>query len=139
MLVQKLEELPTALNNIQNQARLLLENKKPVLLEVKAHAPKRSLEQNAFYWMFMQELSRFLNDAGCSFIYEGHKLPYTPDILHEINKQLFGVKSTARMTVKEFCDHINNLLAFWQEKTNGEFNLPEPPETYLKMKGYQVL
>ena len=43
------------------------------------------------------------------------------------------------MTVKEFCDHINNLLAFWQERTNGEFNLPEPPETYLKMKGYQVL
>lgn len=118
------------------QAQLLLNNGKKLTLELSEFKERRTNEQNAYYWLFNGELADFLNNAGCT--YGSFKIPYTKDILHDINKQVFGVESTRKMKIGEFCEYMNKLLDFWQEKTRGGFMMSELPANYLERKGYEI-
>lgn len=105
-------------------------------IEVKKHERKRSNEQNNYYWLFNGQLADFLNDSGLS--YGEFNIPYSADIIHDINKTLFGVKTTTKLSIGDFCQYMNKLLIFWQEKTNGEFQMSELPANYLERKGYII-
>ena len=57
------------------------------------------------------------------------------EVLHEINKTVFGVKSTARMNSKDFTEYMDKVLAFWIEKTHGFFVPKETTKSYLEKTG----
>lgn len=119
------------------QAELMLKNGKQVDIEVTEHKNKRSIEQNNYYFLFCSELAKFFNDAGLS--YGEFQIPYTTDLIHDINKKIFGVKTTTRLSIKDFCEYMTKVLIFWTEKTHGEFQMKELAESYLQRKGYMEL
>lgn len=136
MYISQISQLKPSFRVLYNQAELLLNSGKKIVVEVAEKKNKRSNEQNAYYWLFNGQLADFLNDSGLS--YGEYQIPYTQDIIHDINKKLFGVKTTTKMNVGEFCDYMNKLLFFWQDKTNGEFMMSELPANYLERKGYEI-
>lgn len=102
-------------------------------IEVKEHRNKRTSAQNNFYWLNVSDIADVLNDGGCS--YGEFNLPYTSELIHDINKIVFGVKTTTRMTIKEFCQYMDKMTAFWIEKTNGAFQPKEVAYSYLERTG----
>lgn len=136
MYIGSLEQLKPTFRAVYNQAEIMLQAGKKITLEVAEKKNKRTNEQNAYYWLFNGELSSFLNDSGLS--YGEHQIPYTGELIHEINKKLFGVKTTTKMSISEFCEYMNKLLLFWQQKTQGEFQMSELPANYLERKGYII-
>lgn len=117
-----------------DSATVLLDAGKAVDVTVAEHKEKRSNQQNAYYWLFNGELAKFLDDAGLS--YGEYKLPYTGELVHEINKSLFGVSTTTKMKKDEFCEYMTKLMSFWTEKTAGQFIMSESPYGYLEKVGY---
>ena len=136
MYISQISQLKPSFRALYNQAELLLNSGKKIVVEVVEKKNRRSNEQNAYYWLFNGQLADFLNDSGLS--YGEYQIPYTQDIIHDINKKLFGVKTTTKMNVSDFCDYMNKLLFFWQDKTNGEFMMSELPANYLERKGYEI-
>lgn len=136
MLIARIEQLDSTFRSLYQTAKIMLQYGKKVNVEVTEHKAKRTNEQNCYYWLFNSQLSDFLNDAGLT--YGEYSIPYTSEIVHDINKKLFGVKTTTKMSVGEFCEYMNKLLFFWQEKTAGEFQMSELPANYLERKGYQI-
>lgn len=134
MFVNSLNQLDEVLLSIQNQASLLLKNGKKVMIDVKEHKHRRSTEQNNYYWLICGEIADFLNEAGLS--YGEHQIPYRGELIHEINKTIFGIKTTTKLTISEFCQFMTKVIFFWQDKTNGEFAPSELPAHYLERKGY---
>lgn len=114
-------------------ATVLLDAGKAVDVTVAEHKEKRSNQQNAYYWLFNGELAKFLDEAGLS--YGEYKLPYTGELVHEINKSLFGVSTTTKMKKDEFCEYMTKLMSFWTEKTAGQFIMSESPYGYLEKTG----
>lgn len=102
-------------------------------IEVKEHRNKRTSAQNNFYWLNVSDIADVLNDGGCS--YGEFNLPYTSELIHDINKIVFGVKTTTRMTIKEFCQYMDKMTVFWIEKTNGAFQPKEVAYSYLERTG----
>lgn len=102
-------------------------------IEVKEHRTKRTSAQNNFYWLNVSDISDVLNDGGCA--YGEFNLPYTAELVHDINKIVFGVKTTTRMTVHDFCTYMDKMTSFWIEKTNGAFQPKEVACSYLERTG----
>lgn len=115
-----------------HHAKDILENSKCVDVVVKHK--KRSNAQNDYYWVLCTNIASFLTDAGCN--YGEFKLPYTAELVHEINKSLFGVETTTKMDIKEFCDYTTKITSFWQDKTKNAWFPPELPTSYLLSHGY---
>jgi hypothetical protein len=136
MKISSKAELKPVFRAMYEQAEALLACEKQVLIEVSEFKPKRSNEQNAYYWLYNAELANFFNDVGLS--YGEFEIPYTSEIIHDIQKKLFGVKTTTKMKTGEFCEYIHRLQSFWSEKTNGEFMMSELPESYLIRKGFDL-
>ena len=136
MRISNKKELNPVFRALYDQAGLLLDYGKEVVLELSEFKPKRNNEQNAYYWLFNGWVADFLNEAGLT--YGEYEIPYTSEIIHDIQKKLFGVKTTTKMTVGEFCDYITKVMLFWQERTHGEFQVPELPLSYLSKKGYDL-
>ena len=136
MYISQISQLKPSFRALYNQAEMMLNAGKKIVIEVAEKKHRRSSEQNAYYWLFNGQLADFLNDSGLS--YGEFQIPYTQDIIHDINKKLFGVKTTTKMNIGEFCDYMNKLLAFWQERTYGEFMMSELPANYLERKGYEI-
>lgn len=136
MRISNKKELNPVFRALYDQAGLLLDYGKEVVLELSEFKPKRNNEQNAYYWLFNGWVANFLNEAGLT--YGEYEIPYTSEIIHDIQKKLFGVKTTTKMTVGEFCDYITKVTSFWQERTHGEFQVPELPLSYLNKKGYDL-
>ena len=102
-------------------------------VEISDHKQRRTTEQNRFYWANVGDIADVLNGAGLT--YGEWCLPYTSEILHEINKKVFGVQSTAKLSKEEFCDFIDRLQAFWIERTNGFYMPRETAYSYLERTG----
>lgn len=103
-------------------------------VEVKEHKHKRTNAQNDYYWVFNTELADFLKKAGVR--YGKHNLPYNKNLVHDINKAVFGIETTTKMSTKEFCEYMMELFVFWNDETNGMFEMSELPDTYLERRGY---
>ncbi len=136
MYISQQSQLKPSFRALYNQAELMLGLGKKIVVEISEKKNKRSSEQNNFYWLFCSQVAEFLNDAGLS--YGEYSIPYRSELIHEINKTLYSVKTTTKMSVGEFCEYMNKLLLFWQEKTNGEFQMSELPANYLERKGYII-
>lgn len=134
MIIRSKTELSQALELVRNKASLMLDASKEVLLEVDEFKRKRSNEANAYYWLFNSWVAEFLNDAGCS--YGEYQIPYTAELIHDIQKRLFGINTTTKMNKSEFFEYINRITIFWQDKTQGEFMPKELPVGFLERKGY---
>lgn len=137
MFIGNLKTLKPTFRSLYNQAEIILNSGGSVDIELAKHKTKRTNEQNAYYWLFNGQLSDFLNDSGLT--YGEFNIPYTADIIHDIQKKLFGVKTTTKLSIGEFCEYMNKLLLFWQERTQGEFQMSELPANYLERKGYQII
>lgn len=136
MYISKIEQLKPTFLALYNQAEIMLNNGKKITVEVSEKKNKRSSEQNNYYWLFNSELAKFLDEAGLT--YGEFKIPYTSEIVHDINKKLFDVKTTTKLSVGDFCEYMNKLLLFWQQRTAGEFQMSELPANYLERKGYTI-
>ena len=136
MYIATIEGLKSSFEALYKQAKIILQSGSAVDCNVTKHKHTRTLEQNAYYWLFNRELADFLDKAGLT--YGEFKIPYTKDIIHDINKTLYSVKSTTSMSIGEFCEYMNKLLIFWQERTGGEFQMSELPANYLERKGYLI-
>lgn len=134
MYIASSDQLDYIFDCLYEQAKLLLDNGKKVDAEVKQHRQIRSSEQNNYYHLICSEVAKFLNDAGMS--YGEHALPYTGELIHEINKKLFDVKTTTKLSISEFCQYMTKVIFFWQERTAGEYCPSELPAQYLERKGY---
>ncbi len=62
MVIQQKSDLEAFIS-----AALSLPLDKPLVAELKPHKRKRSLDQNALYWMWLTELSRYLQSRGREF------------------------------------------------------------------------
>lgn len=136
MYIGKIENLKSSFSALYKQAQIILANGGTVDADVKKHVNNRTADQNAYYWLFNHELAEFLDKSGLT--YGEFKIPYTKDIIHDINKTLYGVKTTTKLSIGEFCQYMNKLLIFWQERTGGEFQMSELPANYLERKGYCI-
>lgn len=119
---------------LYDNATVLLDAGKAVDVTVAEHKVKRTNAQNNYYFLFNGELAKFLNESGLS--YGEYKLPYTTELVHEINKSLFGVSTTTKMKKDEFFEYMTKLMSFWTEKTAGQFIMSESPYGYLEKVGY---
>ena len=112
---------------------LIASCKNGVDVEIKEHTTRRSTAQNAFYWANLTDIAKVLSDAGMG--YGDFNIAFTPEVLQEINKPVFGVKTTARMNSKDFTEYMDKVLAFWIEKTHGFFVPKETTKSYLEKTG----
>lgn len=126
--------LVDALNVIKGCALTHLKTVKEVCLELTKVVETRSLAQNRYYFEFNSWVRDTLNKAGCT--YGEYNLPYTTELVHDINKKIFGYETTRKMSIQEFCDYITQVSAFWIEKTEGNLEIPELPFEYLQKRGY---
>ena len=133
MYIKDRTELREKFTLLYRQAEHLLDGG-AVDVEVKKHEHKRSNAQNAYYHLICGEVAKFLDGAGLS--YGEYNIPYTGDLLHELNKKLFAIKTTTKLSVQDFCDYMTKVIEFWQEKTNWEWMPSELPESYLISRGY---
>lgn len=134
MIIRCKTDLHPTFTMLYKQAEKLLDCGKLINVEVKEHKTRRSLEQNAYYWLICGQVGEFLSDAGLS--YGDYNLPYTSELIHEINKQVFGKRTTTKMTTSEFCDYTTKIVQFWQEKTSFDWQPSELPESWLIAHGY---
>lgn len=102
-------------------------------IEIKEHKPKRTIQQNSFYWLNCTDIAKFLTEAGST--YSEYELDYTSEIIHEINKKKFGVSTTTKLSKQDFCEYMTKMFAFWIEKTNGFWQPKESPYSYLERTG----
>lgn len=113
---------------------MLTAAKNGVDVELSEHKHRRSTAQNAFYWSNMTDVAVVLNEAGCG--YGEYRIPYTAEVVHEINKTIFGQKTTTKMAVAEFSAYMTAVFDFWIERTRGFFVPKESAESYLDRSGY---
>lgn len=134
MIIQSTKDIDTVFAIARTTIELMLQSGKVVSVDVCEKKSKRSLGQNSYYWLHNGWVADCLNDAGCT--YGEFELPFTPDTIHEIQKKVFGVKTTTKMTWQEFKDYIFRITVFWQERTNGEYQPKELPDSWLSAHGY---
>jgi len=134
MYIRDAKELRDKFTALYRQAEHLIMDG-AIDVEVKKHKQTRSLEQNAYYHLICGEVAKFLDDAGLT--YGEYHLKYTTkDLMHGLNKQIFGIDTTTKMSVGEFCEYMTKVIAFWQEKTAYEWMPSELPDYYMSKRGY---
>ena len=133
MYIKDKTELREKMVFIYHQAEHLIEGGS-IDVEVKEHEEKRTTAQNNYYHMICEEIAKFLRDAEAR--YGKFNTKFTKKLIHEINKSNFDVETTTKMTVKEFCDYMTQVIAFWQEETNYYWMPSELPTSYLISRGY---
>lgn len=134
MKISKMTELKPVFRYLYDTAQALLECGKEVLVEVEEFKPKRTNAQNNYYHLMCQEVADFLN--SCELTYGEFKLPYNKHLVHDIQKKIYGIDTTTKMSIQEFCDYETQVIHFWQERTNWEWQPSELPVSYLIRKGY---
>lgn len=143
MYISSMTQLKPSFRALYNQAEIMLNAGKKIIVDISEKKNKRTLEQNNYYWVFCEELAKFLQEKEIFHIYTvcgvEIKKPFNKDSVHEdLNKPLFGISTTTKMSIGEFCEYMNKLLIYWQDRTKGEFSMPELPANYLERKGYRL-
>lgn len=136
MKITSEKELNPVFRALYDKASMMLGAGKVVSIDIAEFKNKRSNDQNAYYWNLNTWIADCLNDAGCT--YGEFEVPYTSELIHDINKKIFGLKTTTKMDIHEFCDYTTKVTQFWQERTHGEFLPKELPVQYLIRKGYDL-
>lgn len=143
LCIRDKNEAKRVFTNLYRQVELLLSNGKELTVELSEVKQTRSIAQNNYYWEFCKQLADFLQEKEIMHRYEVMGVmvekPFTSKSVHEnLNKPMFDIETTTKMSVKQFCEYMDKLLIFWQEKTKNEFKMSERPESYLKNRGYEI-
>lgn len=135
MYLRKDDPIDNTLPLIGAKLKYALEASKfGVDIEIKEHKNTRSNAQNSFYWMSLKDVAGVLNEAGCT--YGEYKLPYTKDLVHEINKKIFDVETTTRLSVGDFLQYMTQITTFWIDRTRGHYMPKETAYSYLERTGF---
>lgn len=133
MYIKDRTELRDKFTLLYRQAEHLIDGG-AIDVEVKKHERNRSNEQNRYYHLICSEVAKFLDEAGLT--YGEYKTKYTGELIHEINKSNFGIKTTTKLKMEAFCEFMTQVIQYWQEKTNFFWMPSELPAFYLQRKGY---
>ncbi len=137
MIIASKEDITTAMYLLMDRANRAIKDGKKVEFEIKDFKETRHSAQNRWYWVFCTAVAKFLDNAGVT---NGKfDLPFIPEDIHRINKQILGLKTTTNLSKEAFGEMCTRLEIFWKHQTNGMFIMPEPPIQYLAMKGYEEL
>lgn len=119
---------------------------RPLMVQVSFARKRRSVSQNALYWLWLTEIRDWLWSAGIG--YENER-PYTTDELHEWHKALFlgervveiegkavrARRSSAALNVQQMIDYLQQIEAHWVQQGCP---LTQPEGTYQDAFGRQV-
>lgn len=111
--------------------KMLETTKYGIKLSVEKFKPKRTCDQNSFYWLNCGDIAKFLTNAGCFIVKMGYKCKWKKDDVHDVNKERFNVDSTSKLSKKEFIEYMEGMFAFWQEKTDYEWEPLDSSLVYL--------
>ena len=136
MIIKNKDDIETALLCAKSDILgKLLNCKDGVLIEISEFKPKRTDLQNNFYWANVRDITDILRAYNIKKTIMGFKLLLTDEDVHEINKQVFNIKTTTKLSKKEFCDFMDSLFAFWIKKTKGKWQPKELTRGYLERTG----
>lgn len=134
MRIYRLTDLSKALDMIRNQATKSLESDKPVdvcCVEVKKI---RTIQQNKYLFELYTNLLDFYHQTG--FMIDGLNKQVkfiNKDLLHEYIKARFDVKTTTKMTTKEFAEFVDTIQNEWIEQSVGEYEYFFPTVDLIKL------
>ena len=137
MYISQLSQLKPSFRALYNQAELMLNSGKKIVVEITEKKNKRTKAQNDYYWEYCTQLAAFMTNATGG--YGEYKLAYTKDLMHDIHKKVTGIETTTKMSTKEFCEYIYQVHSHWTTKTKGTFQMSELPENYLADRGYTII
>ena len=123
---------------IQSIKAMLPTAKHGVVVDIKKKVFGKTTAQKNFYFHCLGKLHKFLRESGVTGEFLGIKLSMSVDSLHELNKKEFGIGSINDLSIKEFCDFMDEMFAFWIDKTNGCWTPPESTRSWLEKAGYNV-
>lgn len=107
-------------------------SKDGVEITIKENKTTRSTLQNSFYWANVQDISKFMIGAGAYYELQGVKLEYTRETVHGINKAMFSIDSTTKLDIKEFITYMDSVMAFWSQRTHGNWQPKELARNHMK-------
>ena len=111
--LQMIIQQPADFDAFMLAARALPLNK-PLLAELKPHKRKRSLDQNALYWMWLTDLSKYLTGKGRKFA--------TKEWCHDAMRHSFlGMKEQELMDVTTGEVTVTRALRSTTELNTGGF------------------
>lgn len=120
---------------------------KPHVIELKPHRRKRTLDQNALYWMWLTELSRYLQDKGRKFAtkewchdamkhsFLGYKRQELVDVTTGEVQVRQSLRSTRELNTGEMTFYLQQIEA-WALGIGCPLPVPEDSE-YMRLKREQ--
>ena len=116
--------------DLKKQASLMLCKVDGLDITIKEHKKIRSLLQNNSLWALYENILDFWKETG--FFIDNLNFRFlTTEIIHEYIKIRFNLKTTTRLSTKEFCQFFDAIQQEWVEQSNGFY---EP--MLLEDKGY---
>lgn len=106
-------------------------SKDGVDIEIKPHRKKRTIQQNKFLFVILDEIVRFHHETG--YVVPGlcaHVM--CKDVLKVYWTGRFGVESTKNMSAADFgklCDFIQQTMV---QETNGSWEILDPESDYVR-------
>lgn len=136
MLVKNIDNCESSLLLIKAEMYAKLANcPDGVLIEITEFKPKRTSLQNNFYWANVKDVTEVLRAHNVKKKLLDFEILITDEDVHDINKQVFNITTTTKLSKKEFCDYMDSMFAFWIEKTRGKWQPKELTRGYLERSG----
>lgn len=123
-------QIEQVFNTLKQQAYILVDSGKKLTLELAEFKNKRSKAQNDYYWVICSDIAKFLRKACPPYI------DFTKDLIHDKNKRKFDVETTTKMSIHEFYEYMNEVIEYWNERTDRNWFPPETPQSYMENRGY---
>lgn len=103
-------------------------DKKKVVLEINEDKPKRTLDQNAFYWLYIEVIEKETGNLATD-LHELFKRKFLPPV----PKKILGVEfklpaSTTDLTKQEMSEYLDKIASF------TEIPIPEPISKEFKIE-----
>lgn len=120
---------------------------KPLAVKIEPHKRKRSLDQNALYWMWLTELSKYLIEKGrqfatkewCHDAMRHSFLGYEKKELVDVNtgevQERLSIRSTTKLQSGEFTHYLVQ-IEVWALGIGCLLTVPEDSE-YMRLKREQ--
>ena len=136
MRVDNLTELAVGLNAVKKQAEVLLSLGKVVEIGCVEAKKTRTIQQNKYLFELYHHLLDFYSETGFMIDELDKRVRFiTKDLLHEYLKARFDVKTTTRMSTKDFSEFVDKIQNEWIEQSGGQYEYFMPTEDLVK-QGY---
>lgn len=123
-------QIESVFDYLKKKAYFFADSGMKLTLELAEFKNKRTKAQNDYYWVICEDIAKFLRRNCPPYI------TYSKKLVHDINKQKLDIETTTKLSVKEFCEYMNEVIEYWIDKTDKNWTPEESPEEYLKNRGY---